>query len=70
MFDKTQGCRGPGWFRVVFETVILMGKGEENGAAVDLRITVTLSGPALTMLRESRQAGAAWRFRNEYKLRR
>ena len=46
----------------------LIGKGEENGAAVDLRITITVKGSSLTMRRESRKAGEDWLFRNEYKM--
>jgi len=45
-----------------------MQGGEENGAAVDLRITVTIDGTSLSMLRESRQPGGDWLFRSRYQL--
>jgi hypothetical protein len=48
--------------------VVLMGTGTENDKPVELRITITVTTTALTMLRESRLPGEDWRFRNQYRL--
>jgi hypothetical protein len=50
--------------------VVLTGKGEENKVAVDLRITITVTPASFTMLRESRQPGEEFLFRNRYEMKR
>jgi hypothetical protein len=47
---------------------LLVGKGEENGAVVDLRIRYVMTPTTLQMTRESRRAGGEWLVRNEYRL--
>lgn len=46
----------------------LVGKGEENGAAVDLRMRYVLTPSTLQVVRESRLPGGDWLFRHEYRL--
>ena len=48
--------------------VVLIGTGTENDKPVELRITITATPTALTILRESRLPGEDWRFRNQYRL--
>ena len=67
-YDATFVANGLGEFGPDSSTVTLIGRGEENGVAVDLRITVTVTMRSLTMLRESRRAGEDWLFRNRYEL--
>lgn len=47
-------------------TVVLTGKATENDAAVDLRITLTVTASQIAMERESKKAGEGWMFRNRY----
>ena len=67
-YDATFAASGLASFGEASPAVVLMGKGEENGTAVDLRITLTVTAASFTMLRESRIAGSDWLFRNQYKL--
>lgn len=46
----------------------LWGKGEENGASVDVRETLTISATRLTLLRETRPKGGVFTFRHAYSL--
>ena len=46
----------------------LWGTGEENGAPVDVKETLTIASDELTLLRETRQKGGAFAFRNAYRL--
>jgi hypothetical protein len=66
-YDATFAIEGLRAFGSRSPTVVLTGRGEENGAAVELRITLTVGGAAFSMLRESRLAGEEWRFRNNYR---
>jgi hypothetical protein len=67
-YDATFEVSGLGSFAAASPVVVLVGKGDENGAPVDLRITLTVHASTFTMLRESRTVGGDWRFRNQYKL--
>jgi len=67
-FDATFAATGLSEYGSGSQTVTLLGKGDENGVAVDLRTTFELGPTSLTMLRESRRAGEEWRFRNRYSL--
>ena len=67
-YDATFAASGLAEFGPASHTVVLTGKGEENGVAVDLRTTLTLDGGSLTMLRESKKPGEDWLFRNQYRL--
>ena len=67
-YDATFEVSGLASFAPASPVIVLMGKGDENGAPVDLRITLTVQASAFTMLRESRTAGGDWRFRNQYEL--
>lgn len=51
-------------------TLVLSGKGTENDAPVELRVTLAATGSELTILRESKLAGGEWLFRNRYSFRR
>ena len=44
----------------------LWGRGEENGALVDVKETLSVSSNALTLLRETRPKGGAFAFRHVY----
>lgn len=46
----------------------LWGRGIENGVAVDVKETLTVSETALTLLRETRSDGGAFTFRHRYSL--
>ena len=65
-YDATFAASGLGEFGPQSPTVTLIGRGEENGVAVDLRTTIQLGPASLTMLRESRRPGEDWLFRNRY----
>ena len=65
-YDATFAVEGLTQFRGLGGTVTLVGRGRENDADVDVRITITVEPTSLTMLRESRQTGDEWRFRNRY----
>ena len=67
-YDATFAANGLAAFGPASPQIVLMGKGDENGVAVDLRITITATAASLTMLRESRKPGDDWLFRNQYKL--
>ena len=67
-YDATFAMRGMAAFGPASPVIVLTGKGDENGAPVDLRVTVTVTASSFTMLRESRTLGGDWLFRNEYKL--
>jgi len=67
-YDATFAASGLASFGAASPAIVLAGKGDENGAPVDLRVTLTLTASSFTMLRESRTAGGDWLFRNEYKL--
>ena len=69
-YDATFTVQGLAEFGAASRSVVLLGKGDENGVAVDLRITITADGASMTMLRESKQPGGDWLFRNQYTLRR
>lgn len=43
----------------------LSGREQENGAAVDVRRTITVSATTLVTLTETRAAGGAYHFRNQ-----
>jgi hypothetical protein len=66
-YDATFAATGLAAFGSGSPTIVLIGKGDENGAPVDLRITLTVTASSFTMLRESRKAGEDWLFRNQYK---
>jgi hypothetical protein len=44
----------------------LWGRGDESGAPVDVKETLTVSASTLTLLRETRPRGGAFAFRNSY----
>jgi hypothetical protein len=67
-YDATFEAPGLAVFGTASPTIVLAGKGDENGAPVDLRITLTVTASSFTMLRESRTAGGEWLFRNQYRL--
>lgn len=67
-YDAIFAASGLGEFGPASRTVVLTGKGDENGVVVDLRTTITVDDTSLTMRRESRRAGEDWLFRNEYRL--
>jgi len=46
--------------------VVLEGKGEENGKAVDVRTTIDINYRTFTILRETRQPGQEFLFRHQY----
>ena len=66
-YDATFAVSGLAEFGPASRTVVLTGKGEENGAAVDLRLTITVDDKSMTMLRESKKPGGEWLFRNQYR---
>ena len=49
--------------------LVLSGTGEENKVKVDVRLTITVDGDALTILRESKKPGGEFAFRNAYRMR-
>lgn len=65
-YDATFSAAGLAEIGVSTDTLVLSGKGEENGISVDVRLTIKATTDALTILRESRVSGADWRFRNRY----
>lgn len=67
-YDATFAANGLAAFGPASPEIVLAGKGDENGVAVDLRITITASPSSFTMLRESKKPGDDWLFRNQYKL--
>jgi len=67
-YDATFAMAGAGESGSQSNSVVLTGKGSENAAVVDLRITITVTSAGLVMLRESRRAGEDWLFRNRYAL--
>ena len=69
-YDATFTMASADEFGAQSNTIVLTGKGTENDAVVDLRITVTVTSAELVMLRESRRAGEDWLFRNRYALKR
>ena len=50
--------------------LILEGKGEENGKAVDVRTTIDVSYKSFSILRETKMPGAEFMFRHQYKFER
>ena len=69
-YDATFAMVGAGQVGTQSNTVVLTGRGRENDAVVDLRITITVTAAELVLLRESRRAGEDWLFRNRYALKR
>lgn len=67
-YDATFAINGLAGFGKGSDTVVLIGKGTENDAPVDLRITLSVTPKQITMERESRKAGEEWMFRNRYVL--
>jgi len=67
-YDATFAASGLASFGAASPAIVQAGEGDENGAPVDLRVTLTVTASSFTMLRESRTAGGDWLFRNEYKL--
>jgi hypothetical protein len=66
-YDTTFAAAGLRQFGSGSDQVVLVGKGTENDQPVDVRITIVATGNSLSMLRESRLAGADCLFRNEYR---
>lgn len=48
--------------------LVRLGKGEENGKAVDVRTTLTVSADSLTILKETGPPGGSLVFRDKYRL--
>ena len=46
--------------------ILLLGKGTENKADVEIRQTLTIGKEKLSLLRETKLAGGAYKFRHEY----
>lgn len=64
--DNYRLLRGDGAQQDLKQSWALWGKGEENGAPVDVRETLTISPTQLTLLRETRLKDEAFLFRHVY----
>ncbi len=51
-------------------SIVLSGRGTENGSAVEIRQTLKIEPDKLEILRESRLAGQPFAFRHEYRFNR
>lgn len=62
-FTETPAARRDG-----LVVLVLWGRGQENGAPVDVRATLSLGPNTFSLLRETRPKGGRYLFRHEYRM--